>query len=67
MLHAPSYFLVQLQLKGVDMPKKTKDAQQNSSTEEISLDDLNVMDPGATKEDVQEEEFDEGELNDIDE
>ena len=49
------------------MPKKTKDAQQNSSTEEISLDDLNVMDPGATKEDVQEEEFYEGELNDIDE
>ena len=49
------------------MPKKLKEEQQELPTEEISLDELDVMDPSATKEDVQEEEFDEGELNDIDE
>lgn len=45
------------------MPKSKKKEQEQPVMEEVSLDDLNVMDPGASKEETSVEEDDE--LDDI--
>ena len=47
------------------MPKSKKKEQEQRIMEEVSLDDLNVMDPGASKEEPMVEEHDE--LDDIEE